>query len=687
MHPPRCFRFFPLLLLLLFHHTHAQCPLQLDSIPLIDTNGMILHLPFDSNLQNLGSGNYTITNNGGSFVQGICGEAMEFDGIDDFVEVSPAIEMHNDLTIVCWLKVYSGNGGMGIFFTRDQCLNSQRAWGTTSFTLGYHINRDVFYGVPQTTDCYSGSMGDRYDPGFNLPLHTWYLIAVSVNSNSSEARSVWMHQDCDDAAAVQFDNVATAYVFNGNYAFRTTIGAASAVPAFMNSLDGIIDEMRVYDRILSEEEMEDIFHTCRPVRFEAVSHPSCDGDSAWLYVVNPEEDVVYSLQDITNNQQIGAAIQGNCDTIAFFTGLVTDTTAFQILATHSISNCSLLLDTTFWLKPAMTTSYTFLPQQLCPGDSLWWGGQFHFADTILSDTFLTNQGCDSIVTLQLSFYAPPDFNLGSDTVLCFSSGHLLEADETYGIPIWQYGIGTNPIYVNQSGVYVCHLYTHQCNLVLHDSIEIAFGGYSAQLDTSLCWGDSLQIGEILILNSGMHQYLFTDQFGCDSLIDVSVSLKYPPDVYLGKDTTLCLEEKIFLDAGEHAWYLWSTGDLERGILVSDSGEYWVKVQNECGFTSDSILIAIRDCEPALFIPNVFTPNGDGLNEQFEVHGYNLRKFTMLVFNRWGEQLFESNDIQTWWDGTYKGRICPVGVYYYHVEYQEDRSLREYIRQGTVTLLR
>jgi gliding motility-associated-like protein len=68
----------------------------------------------------------------------------------------------------------------------------------------------------------------------------------------------------------------------------------------------------------------------------------------------------------------------------------------------------------------------------------------------------------------------------------------------------------------------------------------------------------------------------------------------------------------------------------------------------------------------LYIPNTFTPNGDGRNETFMLYSNVLKSVHWMVFGQWGEKLFESNDVKGYWDGTYKGKPMPIGVYVYVV---------------------
>lgn len=87
----------------------------------------------------------------------------------------------------------------------------------------------------------------------------------------------------------------------------------------------------------------------------------------------------------------------------------------------------------------------------------------------------------------------------------------------------------------------------------------------------------------------------------------------------------------------------------------------------------------------LYIPNAFTPNGDGINETFTPKGDGIQTFKMLIYNRWGELLYETDDLQKGWDGTYQGVLSQQDVYIYKVS---ARGLAYGLveQEGTVTLI-
>jgi gliding motility-associated-like protein len=89
---------------------------------------------------------------------------------------------------------------------------------------------------------------------------------------------------------------------------------------------------------------------------------------------------------------------------------------------------------------------------------------------------------------------------------------------------------------------------------------------------------------------------------------------------------------------------------------------------------------------ALYIPNIFSPNSDGANDILYVRGENIKEATISLYNRWGEKVFESNDITKGWDGTYKGKPCPAEVYVYYVNVTFINGVTEQ-KNGNITLVR
>ena len=87
------------------------------------------------------------------------------------------------------------------------------------------------------------------------------------------------------------------------------------------------------------------------------------------------------------------------------------------------------------------------------------------------------------------------------------------------------------------------------------------------------------------------------------------------------------------------------------------------------------------------VPNAFTPNNDGTNDTFlPVSNCDFSEYTFMIFNRWGEKLFETNNPENSWDGNHMGKLFPVGVYVYLVKYKH-QDIHEMTKTGSFTLIR
>lgn len=150
----------------------------------------------------------------------------------------------------------------------------------------------------------------------------------------------------------------------------------------------------------------------------------------------------------------------------------------------------------------------------------------------------------------------------------------------------------------------------------------------------------------------------------------SVYLDVTPEAtaYLPDDTIFCDGNFARLDArNEGAAYRWSTGETSRTIEVDKPGTYWVEIRNECSATVDSTrLVFIRE-DVSAFIPNVFTPNGDGYNDSFQPLVLNTPAYSLTIVNRWGKQVFYSRNPFGYWQGRVDGgEEAAPGMYFWRV---------------------
>jgi gliding motility-associated-like protein len=207
------------------------------------------------------------------------------------------------------------------------------------------------------------------------------------------------------------------------------------------------------------------------------------------------------------------------------------------------------------------------------------------------------------------------------------------------------------------------------------------------IDTTLCAGTAWFAGGALQTQPGTYHDTIPNGGGCDSIIQTTLRYKPAIPVSLGKDTMFCNGPPIMLHTGvPGAGYLWPDGSTDSTYAVYSPGDYWVIVTKDGCTARDSI--AIGECVSPLWFPNVFTPNGDGLNETFHPVGLGVTKYNIMIYDRWGLKIYESNEIEPGWDGRIKGEMCSDGVYMFIATYNLDESSGEtYHANGSITLLR
>jgi len=143
-------------------------------------------------------------------------------------------------------------------------------------------------------------------------------------------------------------------------------------------------------------------------------------------------------------------------------------------------------------------------------------------------------------------------------------------------------------------------------------------------------------------------------------------------------------------------YLWNTGDSTESIVISAEGLYKVEMESSIGcIGTDSVYVKLIEDEippepnNKIFIPNAFTPDGDGVNDVFRVvaEGSRIEELELRIYDRWGGMVFESSGIENGWDGKKAGKDCPGGVYVYKIVFEVDGVPGMQERTGTVMLVR
>lgn len=185
----------------------------------------------------------------------------------------------------------------------------------------------------------------------------------------------------------------------------------------------------------------------------------------------------------------------------------------------------------------------------------------------------------------------------------------------------------------------------------------------------------------------------TDENGCSEIAQTKV-FHYPePKVYVGSDYIGFAGDEVPLSAQGNSMgsYMWSPTEYLSCVNCQDpiatppsSMTYEVTFIDENGCKAKNQVKI--EYKAIIYVPNTFTPNESGYNDVFYAVGGNIQDFYLAIFNRWGELIFETHDMNIPWDGTYGGQKCPDGTYVWKISYTGIDNFREEL-VGHINLLR
>lgn len=333
--------------------------------------------------------------------------------------------------------------------------------------------------------------------------------------------------------------------------------------------------------------------------------------------------------------------------------------------------------------------------ETCTGDSVLLGGVYHKGERTLKYSYKNKKGCDSMVTINLSFKPPirtfPYLskcdgdsiflekkyrkNTGkyTDTLKTLLGCDSIAKTFLVFIPKKYKAIEASPCfntsfhYKNKAytskGIYYDTVYKDGCIDTLTKITITPYPEKKLVLPIKqFCKGDSLPYKNVFVSkDTTINDSLFAST-GCDSLI-VYQYKTYNNYFNVDSIALFCADIPAKFDAGgNYISYQWSNGLTGKKIENTIESILTISVvdSNQC-LMHDTVNF-IERCEPIFYVPNAFTINGDGLNDYFYIYTKNVIDLKFMIFDRWGEVLFETDKVGFTWDGTYKNKALPEGLY-------------------------
>lgn len=288
---------------------------------------------------------------------------------------------------------------------------------------------------------------------------------------------------------------------------------------------------------------------------------------------------------------------------------------------------------------------------------------------------------DNEYTSRFGYYSSfSAVNLGPDLYVCPGETVQLGAGPDSDSYIWNMGDRSQSITTDSSGIYIVTVTTGDCSAT--DSIEVKLHSlphFDLGDNVTACmtedivlsgpegnfdyyWTPESRERKIEARTSGRYTLKVIDKTsGCSQEDDIDVhfyALPQPQIYFSDTDENLCSREFIEISTDNFPVIQWSTGDTSRHISVVSNNTYKVTVSdhNNC----QNSITRTLDCSPFVKLYNLITPNGDGSNDYFIINGHHNQKYTLTVYNRWGDRVYQQESYNNQWSPNDLGD----GVYYY-----------------------
>ena len=301
------------------------------------------------------------------------------------------------------------------------------------------------------------------------------------------------------------------------------------------------------------------------------------------------------------------------------------------------------------------TNSANLELEVCSGEIAMFDGQELTIGSLTEFSYLNQFGCDSIVMVNVIAFPDIQFDVQTD------------------IPCWNASDGAITI-MNTSGT---------------GPLEFSLDGTAYQ---------AAPIFEDLTSNNYM--LYVKDANGCEMEEPVTLNAIPPLQVEVLASLLPCdggnanLQTQILSGNASNVTYVWSDGSTDPEISVADAGLYFVSATNECETITEEVNVSYEDQERTsyVYIPNAFSPNGDGYNDILRVLPSNeivVEAIDFYIFDRWGNHLYETHNVDEGWNGKLNNKALDPNVYVYYMRADITTCGRtfEIFRKGDVTIMK
>lgn len=278
---------------------------------------------------------------------------------------------------------------------------------------------------------------------------------------------------------------------------------------------------------------------------------------------------------------------------------------------------------------------------------------------------------------------------------CATILDISATDTTGSGYVWNDGFNTKVRNVINSGTYWVR-YQTSCGLRIDTFTVQLRKPVLNQITKVICRNETYHFNGEDYSTAGIYQDTFQASNGCDSVVVLDLVTIPPQTIELKNvpSSGLCMGDTVQLEASGAYYYLWYANNDSLGSGNSMSVRLPLATNevtlvgisdNNCRDTIQKVITTQACCE--VFIPNAFTPNGDGLNDEFgAIPVGNVQQYMLNIYNRWGERIFTSLKVDQKWDGYYKGLPADAGTYHFQLKSTCFEGTESY-KKGDLLLIR
>ena len=427
----------------------------------------------------------------------------------------------------------------------------------------------------------------------------------------------------------------------------------------------------------------------------------CSGETT-LMVTLPEPPLVEILGTpfICTGSSTECSVSNNFSQIEWSTGEIANAITVSSAGIYSVTvtDANGCTSTDEWVVDELQADYTFLQEEACSA-----------LDTGTVETMLTNQlGCDSLVVTSITL-AP---ELTSTVSLTACEGSTAEFN---GVAIaagmvqefvFSASSGCDSVVTVSVGALPSVAFdlsaTKSCWNAMSGTIQVDMQNGTAPFQYELN-GGGVQTNPVFTnLSAGQHNVLVSDANGCIFSQNIEVLPTEPLHILIEEPSLTCEENRALLQptvvSGDMAniQWLWSDGSTKPWMIVESAGNYLLQVDDGCEVQEIPIHVSLVEEQREgdfFFIPNTFSPNYDGINDMFKVYpglDFTIKSFEFKIFDRWGDMMFGTTNIEEGWDGMYRNMQQQPAAYVWYVKAKLElcggREI-DFFKEGGVTIMR